>query len=195
VLAALLLASTALAGGARHSEAPSRLADTGLYMGPGTHVLARGVRTWTPQYPLWSDGASKRRWILLPPGRSIDASDPDAWVFPVGTRLWKEFPFEERAAPRLRPAAAPADTLVQLPGGDRRRPAGHLRLPPLHPGGEEPGAGPAPAGCARARVHRDTLTSRVNLASVAAQFPGDADAQSPGAQRGPRSHILDSRGG
>lgn len=96
VLAALLLATTALAGGAGRSEVPPRLADTGLYAGTTTEPLARGVRTWTPQYPLWSDGATKRRWILLPPGRSIDAADPDAWVFPVGTRLWKEFSFEGR---------------------------------------------------------------------------------------------------
>ena len=26
---------------------------------------------------------TKRRWISLPPGSAIDASDPDAWVFPV----------------------------------------------------------------------------------------------------------------
>jgi hypothetical protein len=95
-LATLLLATTALAGGTRRTEAPPRLADTGLYAGPGAETLARGVRTWSPQYPLWSDGATKRRWILLPRGRSIDASDPDAWVFPVGTRLWKEFTFEGR---------------------------------------------------------------------------------------------------
>jgi len=95
-LATFLLATTALAGGARRSEAPARLADTGLYARTGAETLARGVRTWTPQYPLWSDGATKRRWILLPPGRSIDASDPDAWVFPVGTRLWKEFSLEGR---------------------------------------------------------------------------------------------------
>jgi len=95
-LATLLLATTALGGGARRSEAPPRLVETGLYAGPGAETLTRGVRTWTPQYPLWSDGATKRRWILLPPGRSIDASDPDAWVFPAGTRLWKEFSFEGR---------------------------------------------------------------------------------------------------
>jgi hypothetical protein len=48
---------------------------------------------FTPQYPLWSDGATKRRWIYLPPGQAIDASDIDAWQFPVGTRLWKELSF------------------------------------------------------------------------------------------------------
>lgn len=62
---------------------PTRLADTGLH--------APGVRAYVPQYPLWSDGAAKRRWISLPRGRAIDAVDPDRWRFPVGTRLWKEF--------------------------------------------------------------------------------------------------------
>ena len=46
---------------------------------------------FTPNHALWSDGATKRRWIALPAGTSIDKSDPDAWQFPRGTRLWKEF--------------------------------------------------------------------------------------------------------
>ena len=41
---------------------------------------------FTPRYPLWSDGMSKRRWLHVPPGASIDKSDPDAWEFPRGTR-------------------------------------------------------------------------------------------------------------
>ena len=60
---------------------------------------------FSPQYPLWSDGAAKRRWISLPPGTAIDASRPDAWEFPRGTRLWKEFsldrPVETRFIERL----------------------------------------------------------------------------------------------
>jgi hypothetical protein len=43
---------------------------------------------------------AKRRWIRLPPGSAIDASDPDRWVFPVGTQLWKEFAFERRVETR-----------------------------------------------------------------------------------------------
>ena len=39
----------------------------------------RGEPDYSPQYPLWSDGATKRRWVLLPPGQTIDASDPDVW--------------------------------------------------------------------------------------------------------------------
>jgi len=40
---------------------------------------------------LWSDGAEKSRWIYLPPGTVIDNADPNEWIFPVGTKLWKEF--------------------------------------------------------------------------------------------------------
>jgi len=51
---------------------------------------------FSPQYPLWSDGTSKRRWISLPQGTRINGSDKDAWVFPVGTRFFKEFALDGR---------------------------------------------------------------------------------------------------
>lgn len=73
-----------------------RLADTGLYASHGAEGLAPGVLPFAPQYPLWSDGATKRRWMWLPPGTAIDARRADAWVFPVGTRFWKEFSFQGR---------------------------------------------------------------------------------------------------
>ncbi len=79
---------------------PERLSATGLYADVATKRVAEGLLAFTPQYPLWSDGARKSRWISLPPGTSIDASDPDAWVFPVGTRLWKEFAYERRVETR-----------------------------------------------------------------------------------------------
>lgn len=81
------------------------LTDTGLFVAGTTRVRADNLAFY-PQYPLWSDGAAKRRWIQLPPGSFIDATLPDAWVFPVGTRLWKEFshagrPIETRLIERL----------------------------------------------------------------------------------------------
>jgi cytochrome c553 len=84
---------------------PAHLSETGLYAaGSGTQVDPRNL-AFSPQYPLWSDGAVKRRWIYLPPGTAIDASRPDAWEFPRGTRLWKEFaldrPVETRFIERL----------------------------------------------------------------------------------------------
>jgi hypothetical protein len=84
---------------------PARLSDTGLYASGSTTQVGDGVLSYAPQYPLWSDGTRKRRWIQLPPGTAIDASQPDAWEFPPGTRLWKEFaydrPVETRYLERL----------------------------------------------------------------------------------------------
>ena len=74
-------------GGAPH--APLRLSETGLYEAGG--AIDPRNRPFVPQYPLWSDGALKSRWIRLPEGAKIDVSDIDAWRFPVGTRFWKEF--------------------------------------------------------------------------------------------------------
>jgi hypothetical protein len=74
--------------------APRLLSETGLFAKPGT-IDARN-RPFSPQYPLWSDGAAKRRWIRLPEGSSIDITNIDRWEFPVGTRFWKEFEFQGR---------------------------------------------------------------------------------------------------
>jgi len=88
----LIAAASAVAAcSARAAELPLHLRDTGLV----EHDPA--IVTFTPQYPLWSDGAEKRRWLRLPPGSFIDASQPDAWRFPVGTKLWKEFAVAGRA--------------------------------------------------------------------------------------------------
>ena len=73
---------------------PRLLSGTGLYAPDGTVDPAN--QPFAPQYPLWSDGATKRRWIRLPPGTRIDVTDLDAWRFPVGTRLWKEFAWDDR---------------------------------------------------------------------------------------------------
>jgi hypothetical protein len=95
------LASMQQAALAEASSAPLHLRDTGLYAPGSMSEIAPGVLAFSPQYPLWSDGASKRRWIALPPGTSIDAAKPDAWVFPRGTRLWKEFAVGARVETRL----------------------------------------------------------------------------------------------
>ncbi|HEY1958105.1 MAG TPA: hypothetical protein VGH28_20940 [Polyangiaceae bacterium] len=70
---------------------PGHLADTGLYSDFASRTLAPGIVEYTPRYPLWSDGAEKKRYLLLPPNTQIDDSDMDNWVFPVGTKVWKEF--------------------------------------------------------------------------------------------------------
>jgi hypothetical protein len=75
--------------------APGSLMETGLYAAPG--VVDPRNRPFSPQYPLWTDGAAKRRWIHIPDGRPIDATDAQEWQFPTGTKVWKEFAFGGRA--------------------------------------------------------------------------------------------------
>ncbi len=70
---------------------PARLSETGLYRDLAARALADGVLTYRVHYELWADGAEKLRYLALPPGTTIDASDLDRWRFPVGTRSWKEF--------------------------------------------------------------------------------------------------------
>jgi len=73
---------------------PRLLQDTGLYAAGSVTQVRPGIVSFSPQYPLWSDGAEKSRWMYLPPGAFVDASRPDAWEFPRGTKLWKEFAHE-----------------------------------------------------------------------------------------------------
>lgn len=76
------------------SELPPTLAATGLDSDPAALTPAEGVMEFQPQYPLYTDHAEKKRWIQLPPGSRIDSSDVDHWVFPAGTKLWKEFAWD-----------------------------------------------------------------------------------------------------
>jgi Planctomycete cytochrome C len=90
LLAAAVIMAVTSPARAQSDELPRTLRETGFFDAPGR-------LPFTPQYPLWSDGADKQRVIALPDGAAIDASDPDAWDFPRGTRLWKTFSHGGRA--------------------------------------------------------------------------------------------------
>jgi hypothetical protein len=70
---------------------PASLRDTGLYSDFDGRIIASDVFEYEVAYPLWSDGAEKRRWVHLPAGTQIDTTDMDFWVYPEGTKLWTEF--------------------------------------------------------------------------------------------------------
>jgi hypothetical protein len=70
---------------------PQLLSQTGLYADFASRTLAPGIIEYQPRYELWSDGAVKNRYLLLPPNTKIDDGDMDDWVFPVGTKIWKQF--------------------------------------------------------------------------------------------------------
>jgi hypothetical protein len=70
---------------------PTYLQCTGLYSDFAKKTISPDAKPFDPGLHLWSDGAEKFRWIYLPPGTQIDATDPNEWIFPVGTKIWKEF--------------------------------------------------------------------------------------------------------
>lgn len=99
--AVVLIASIVGASAQTGKEAPAPVAprflsQTGLYSDASTLKIDAGNRVFSPQYPLWSDGASKRRWVRLPAGSTIDVADLGRWELPVGTKFWKEFAFKGR---------------------------------------------------------------------------------------------------
>jgi len=75
----------------RNKVIPQRLSQTCLYSDIHRGKISDELDRFTPNYQLWSDGANKTRWIYLPAGTQVDTEDPDRWVFPMGTQVFKEF--------------------------------------------------------------------------------------------------------
>ena len=70
---------------------PATLGGTGLCVDEACTTISSDVVAYQVQWPLWADGATKLRWIYIPPGAQIDTSDMDYWRYPTGTKVWKEF--------------------------------------------------------------------------------------------------------
>jgi hypothetical protein len=68
----------------------SKLSDT-AYFRQYNRTNISNFKRFEPQYPLYSDNSTKRRWIYLPEDTQINTQNLDGWVFPKGTILWKEF--------------------------------------------------------------------------------------------------------
>ncbi len=70
---------------------PQHLSETGLFDDTAALVPAPGLIEYDVNAPLWSDGATKRRWIALPGSARVVFRATGAWTFPVGTVLVKHF--------------------------------------------------------------------------------------------------------
>lgn len=73
----------------------AQLSQTGCFDPLDATVPAAGLIPYEINAPLWSDGASKRRWIAIPGGESIDVAADGDFLFPDGTVLVKEFSVDD----------------------------------------------------------------------------------------------------
>lgn len=77
-------------------EMPDDLVCTGLYEDGELKTLSAAAQPFVPAQPFWSDGYEKDRYIILPDGKTINATSMDDWDFPVGTKAFKTFRKGER---------------------------------------------------------------------------------------------------
>jgi uncharacterized repeat protein (TIGR03806 family) len=74
----------------QESSFPMKLSQTGCVDPNDPTQPAAGLIPYDLNAPLWSDGASKRRWMALPDGMQITVGDGH-WQLPIGSVLMKEF--------------------------------------------------------------------------------------------------------
>ena len=79
-------------------DPPQFLSQTGAFSNLNTLTPSSGIIPYTVNTPLWSDGASKKRWIAVPNNGShntsseqITFSENGEWQFPPGTVFIKHF--------------------------------------------------------------------------------------------------------
>jgi hypothetical protein len=73
---------------------PPTLSEVGLYTDTSTRKPSDRAVAYAPRGPLWSNGLDKERFIVVPAGETIDATDSD-WAFPENTLLFKTFLADE----------------------------------------------------------------------------------------------------
>ncbi len=77
---------------------PATLSQTGVFTNTPNMDPVGGLIPYSPNVPLWSDGALKTRWLALPFAGGLDTPDQQIgfaptgeWTFPTGTIFVKHF--------------------------------------------------------------------------------------------------------
>jgi uncharacterized repeat protein (TIGR03806 family) len=70
---------------------PKTLSTTGCVDPSSPSKAAAGMIPYDVNAPLWSDGATKRRWMSVPDGLAVHVNTNGDFDYPVGTVLMKEF--------------------------------------------------------------------------------------------------------
>lgn len=69
----------------------SQLSATGCANPADPTQAASGMIAYDLNTPLWSDRASKQRWLALPPNGHIQVGSDHDWTFPIGAVMRKDF--------------------------------------------------------------------------------------------------------
>ncbi len=84
--------------GGENWNAPEKLSELGVFSNLDPLIPADFLIPYELNVPFWSDGAHKRRWIILPnkgnfndPQNRVIFNSKENWTFPVGTVLIKHF--------------------------------------------------------------------------------------------------------
>jgi len=70
---------------------PKLLSQTGVFTDLKNMTPAPFLIPYTVNSPLWSDGAAKSRWMVLPTGSQVQFANTREWTFPAGTVFVKNF--------------------------------------------------------------------------------------------------------
>jgi uncharacterized repeat protein (TIGR03806 family) len=70
---------------------PQTLSQTSCVLPDAPAQPTAGLIPYEVNVPLWSDGADKRRWLMVPPGSKIHVNNDGDWDLPVGSVVIKEF--------------------------------------------------------------------------------------------------------
>ena len=90
--------TVAPSNGGEGQSIPTLLSQTGAFSDVPSLTPTQGVIPYDINAPLWTDGAAKQRWVVVPNDGTHDTaaervkySEEEPWVFPIGTVFIKHF--------------------------------------------------------------------------------------------------------
>lgn len=104
---------------ASRDSIPAVISGTGMYKDIKAKILSEDVLYFEVNAPLWTDGAAKSRYIVVPPGTSILYNDTaDTYGYPDGAMVMKNFALDTVAGdPRTRILVETRFTALRKSGG------------------------------------------------------------------------------
>ncbi|AMV40264.1 PQQ-dependent sugar dehydrogenase [Planctomyces sp. SH-PL62] len=98
------------------SRFPRKLSETGLFASTPARTPAPGAVPYDVNSPLWSDGALKERFLVVPGLEKIEYAETNGWTFPDRTVLVKTFLYDLSGDGRDIPAPVETRLLVKEQG-------------------------------------------------------------------------------